>query len=236
MKKIIFTLATFVMSAVFTTNVMATLTFYTDRADFENTLGYYTIHDFEDDTVGMFTGSTRDFGAFTADDTGASSFSVAGVSDINVTAFGYSLPMDNNFLYNITTGVGQTDTFKLTFNEEVKGFVFDYKLLDISDMTISVGSNSQALSNNLTTFNLDNNFFGVIDDDVLSAGTSTSLNNNYTYTFLWQTYTGSMPYAIGIDNVTYGSGAAPVPEPATMLLFGTGLFGIAGLRRKTAKK
>lgn len=34
----------------------------------------------------------------------------------------------------------------------------------------------------------------------------------------------------------YGRGAAPVPEPATMLLMGTGLIGLAGIRRKKLLK
>jgi hypothetical protein len=39
--------------------------------------------------------------------------------------------------------------------------------------------------------------------------------------------------AIGID---YGNGTKPVPEPATMLLFGTGLIGLAGFSIRRKKK
>ena len=35
--------------------------------------------------------------------------------------------------------------------------------------------------------------------------------------------------------VTNNGGTAPVPEPATMLLFGTGLLGLAGLRLRKKK-
>ena len=40
---------------------------------------------------------------------------------------------------------------------------------------------------------------------------------------------------VGLDNISFSS-AAPVPEPATMLLFGTGLAGLVGTRIRRKKK
>ena len=88
--------------------------------------------------------------------------------------------------------------------------------------------------NGLDSFTIDTAFdwdYAIIKAGTLSwAFADTEIDNQLTWA-------GGPPASSHISFFT-GSGSPPnnpVPEPATMLLFGTGLVGLAGLRRKMKK-
>jgi hypothetical protein len=74
-----------------------------------------------------------------------------------------------------------------------------------------------------TTFNLDNFI------DVFTLGWDTGDPLHITVAGL---ECGSLTLIDSTFSLDYENGSAPVPEPATLLLLGTGLLGAAGLRRR----
>ena len=124
----------------------------------------------------------------------------------------------NDFLTADTT----SDGISFYFSGPVSEFGFNYGGMTV-DWTLTAydstgGSESYGLSDTSGPLNF-NSFIGISMADIVSA-----------------TLTATSELDFNIDNFTYVSSGAPIPEPATMFLLGSGLVGLAGFRRKKFKK
>ncbi len=201
---------------------------YTDLASFSSAAGTTLLYDFESDSAayisspsysGGNSGAVRDFGDFSIDSTSTGIYmsevrDLSGNKDIYVNTYNNAASL--NFL----------------FDNDVEAFGFSYVVEGNQSHdhgTFSLLGTSWDLGGNGTS-----GFFGVVENaGPIAAGTAFSFGQQS------RNWSG-----LSVDNIRYtgtttdegsdGDQTNAVPEPATMLLFGSGLVGAFIRKRRKA--
>ncbi len=214
MKHLLFIILT---TLLYTNISYAVLVSYNDEAAFLAAAGQTTVYDFESDAAQFLKSPSysldpwaiTDFGDFSIDSTSHVYRSVIRDDGTN-----------HDLLFNSMNNSGFLD---LVLSRDVTAFGFNWvaegnNSYDYSTFSIAAMQFGITLGNPGTS-----GFFGLIE-------TAGSIVAGTPFTFGQASTNWS---AMSIDNITYSSN--PVPEPATIFLFGTGLAGLVGFRRRKKK-
>jgi len=162
----------------------------------------------------------------------------SGVNNVLVNeSWGYNTTAGGSYylgMYPQPTGTEHTVSITFSFDQPINAFGAYFSGLEWfttpSPITLNYSTddgtyNLEIVKPTQADDSLGLRFFGITDINSISQITLTEVvpgTGNYD--------------AWGLDDVRYASSsAAPVPEPATMLLLGSGLIGLAGFRRKFKK-
>jgi hypothetical protein len=195
--------------------------------------------------------------SWTADRIGGIIFELYG---IDVSFSGNDLLIDIYTNYTGPHQVGSWVTFAGDLALDVDGTGYNYGVAFTDNEGLLVGKCYENATWNLSNGYAPSGYIYHIDQIVtLESGTATSLMSSVVWNPWdtessdaiadWQIHVEIEDFRdlvtapeLGIFYATancandYGEGQVPIPEPATMLLFGSGLIGLAGLGRKKFKK
>jgi hypothetical protein len=164
--------------------------------------------------------------AFTG--TGAPACATCGVGIVSGANPGFGLSPDNNALFVNASGADfNVTTLLITPSSAMRAIGFDFKG---SNGTQVPGASPASYSITVTLVNGDTHTINVVNPSFTNFSfIGFSSPDVDIASVAVATLSGGQPL---LDNVSFSATAEPVPEPATMVLLGTGLAGVASFVRK----